>query len=168
MTSLERHLKLDLENLEKHIRDGADPHTIRFLKERIQGTAEALKGMDRKQDDGPWIASLDGRSIQSDDFDHDVMLKVTGDFWNDEDRAAYSRRLCALLNSKAPGAVLPKEPSLSALLAMAHTYRHDFGIPLSENGNAGSLTSGTTSEERQAILTLMRQLYNVIREHVEV
>jgi len=41
-------------------------------------------------DVGPWMVSPDGGGIQSDDFTHDVILRVTGDFYNDAQRTAQS------------------------------------------------------------------------------
>lgn len=50
-------------------------------------------------DKGPWTVSVDGRSIESDDFTHDVILRVTGDFYCDEQRKAYADNLAAKLNA---------------------------------------------------------------------
>lgn len=47
---------------------------------------------------GPWKASKDGRYIESDDFTHDVTLSVTGDFEDDEQRAAYANEIVRRLN----------------------------------------------------------------------
>jgi len=49
-------------------------------------------------DKGPWNTSRDGRGIESDDFTHDVVLRVMGDFYNDEQRVAYSKNLAEKLN----------------------------------------------------------------------
>lgn len=53
---------------------------------------------DELHDKGPWVVSNDGREIASDDFTHDVILRVTGDFWSDEQRKAYAENLAAKLN----------------------------------------------------------------------
>ena len=57
---------------------------------------------------GPWRAAKDGKSIASDDFTHDVVLAISGDFWSDEQRIAYARelarRLTAASNAKVSGA----------------------------------------------------------------
>lgn len=45
---------------------------------------------------GPWVSGID--YIQSDDFTHDVRLKVTGDFANKQDKQRYTARLCEWLN----------------------------------------------------------------------
>ena len=47
---------------------------------------------------GPWRASKDGRCIESDDFTHDVTLRVTGDFEDDTQRAAYAKEIARRLN----------------------------------------------------------------------
>ncbi len=49
-------------------------------------------------DKGPWIVESDGKSIRSDDFTHDVVLRITGDFYSDEQRKAYAENLAAKLN----------------------------------------------------------------------
>jgi hypothetical protein len=48
---------------------------------------------------GPWGPSDDGKAIYSDDFTHDVMLKVHGDFANDDQRKTYSGELARRLNN---------------------------------------------------------------------
>jgi hypothetical protein len=50
------------------------------------------------QEDGPWTVAQEGRALYSDDFHHDVTLKIMGDFANDEDRTAYAKHLAAILN----------------------------------------------------------------------
>lgn len=49
-------------------------------------------------DAGPWVASANGRLLQSDDFTHDVALEVSGDFADAADRIAYARNLAARMN----------------------------------------------------------------------
>lgn len=49
-------------------------------------------------DKGPWTVSEDGSAIESDDFTHDVILRVTGDFYSDEQRKEYADNLAAKLN----------------------------------------------------------------------
>lgn len=46
-------------------------------------------------DAGPWSASADGRTISSDDFTHDVLLRVSGDFATDEQRKRYADNFAA-------------------------------------------------------------------------
>ena len=54
-------------------------------------------------DKGPWTTNLDGKYIQSDDFTHDVTLRIHGDFVSDEQRRAYSQGLADLLNKYGAG-----------------------------------------------------------------
>jgi hypothetical protein len=52
-------------------------------------------------DKGPWQVDLwpDGRLVlQSDDFEHDVALVVTGDFY--DNKRDYAEKLAAWMNSK--------------------------------------------------------------------
>jgi hypothetical protein len=54
---------------------------------------------DELHDKGPWIVEKDGKSIMSDDFTHDVVLRITGDFYRDEQRKAYAENLAKKLNA---------------------------------------------------------------------
>ena len=54
--------------------------------------------MNPEHDKGPWSVSSDGCTIGSDDFTHDVHLRVTGDFSDDAERKAYSENLAKKLN----------------------------------------------------------------------
>ena len=55
-------------------------------------------------DKGPWqLSAYDGRSIESDDFTHDVTLAIHGDFESDEQRRAYAQGLADLLNKYGAG-----------------------------------------------------------------
>lgn len=58
---------------------------------------------------------------------------------------------------------LPKEPPRELLHSMALRYQHDFGIERDPEG--GPLQCGTTKEEREAILRVMRQLYEEVSGH---
>jgi hypothetical protein len=51
-------------------------------------------------DKGPWSVSEDGRQLSSYDFEHDVILKVNGDFADDAQRKAYSDGLSQRLNAE--------------------------------------------------------------------
>lgn len=134
-----------------------NPGMKQALLTRIRCACEALVGVSVKPDTGPWEVSEDGHIIASDDFDHDVHLKVSGDFYGDEARAAYSRALAARLNG------LPKEPPLELLNSMALRYRHDFGLRAEDND--GPISAGVTDAERAAILRVMRQLYEEVAGH---
>lgn len=48
-------------------------------------------------DVGPWIV-FDCNTIWSEDFTHDVALKISGDFADDAQRMQYAENLCAQLN----------------------------------------------------------------------
>lgn len=131
---------------------------IRFnLMTRIRVACEALVGLDVKPDTGPWEVSEDGRMLFSDDFDHDVHLTVSGDFYDNSSRAAYSRALAVRLNG------LPKEPPPGLLESMALRYRHDFGLRAEDDD--GPISVGVTDQERAAILRMMRQLYEEVAGH---
>jgi hypothetical protein len=52
-----------------------------------------------------WTASDDGRQLYGDDFEHDVMLKIDGDFESDDERKAYARALATQLNANHTTAV---------------------------------------------------------------
>ena len=134
------------------------------LLQRIEIACAALRGQEREPDKGPWSVSEDGRSISSDNFVHDVQLKVSGDFYDDEDRRAYARRLATQLNEHKPLSTgLPKEPPAGLLHSMALRTRHDFGLTKIETD--GPLTSGVTREERIALLDNMRRFYEEVAGH---
>jgi uncharacterized protein YciI len=70
-------------------------------EDAIQAAASEARSADAlraEHDAGPWIASDDGRTISSDDFTFDVLLRVTGDFADDGQRKRYSDNLAAKLN----------------------------------------------------------------------
>ena len=53
------------------------------------------------KDKGPWqLADSFGFAIESDDFTHDVRLKICGDFGSDADRVKYAQGLCDVLNKR--------------------------------------------------------------------
>ena len=52
-------------------------------------------------DKGPWVVSPCGKSLQSDDFTHDVALAISGDFADEMQRVAYAQGLAAMLNDSA-------------------------------------------------------------------
>jgi len=135
----------------------------RWLVERIMMACRALVGQERVPDQGPWVASADGKTIDSDDFDHDVLLKVGGDFYGDADRHAYAVALANALNgAKALPTGLPKEPPAGLLYSMAMRYRHDFGM---DHDDSSPMAAGFTKAEREATLATMRQLYEEVAGH---
>lgn len=46
-----------------------------------------------------FLPSFDGRRIFDNDFTHDALLNVDGDFGDDKTRRAYAKRLCDALNA---------------------------------------------------------------------
>lgn len=71
-------------------------------------------------DAGPWTARQDAQgqvSIESDDFNHDVVLRVTGDFANGADRLAYGRYIADILTAGCRRAAAHRLPDEGALLA---------------------------------------------------
>ncbi len=48
---------------------------------------------------GTWGADINGKFIESDDFTHDVRLKIDGDFESDEQRIAYAKEIARRLNN---------------------------------------------------------------------
>lgn len=125
--------------------------------QRIEIACAALVGQEKVPDQGPWEVSADGRYISSDDFTHDVLLEVKGDFYSDEARRAYSTALAGKLNS-ASG--LPKEPPPGLLVSMAMRYRHDFGLNAEDDD--GPIAVGVTPKQREAILSMMRKYYDEV------
>jgi hypothetical protein len=65
------------------------------------------------RESGPWSASChEGRwSIESDDFEHDVVLWILGDFGSDEVRAAYAHEIARRLNGGGQKAEAPSSRS---------------------------------------------------------
>lgn len=53
---------------------------------------------------GPWeaVSHEDWVGISSDDFMHDVILEVTGDFGGKEERLAYAQEIARRLNLYKP------------------------------------------------------------------
>jgi len=54
---------------------------------------------DELHDKGPWHRDVHGKQISSDDFTHDVVLRISGDFYNEEQRKAYADNLVVKLNA---------------------------------------------------------------------
>jgi hypothetical protein len=55
-----------------------------------------------QHDQGDWAASEDGKRIESNDFTHDVWLKVSGDFVDDAQRKKYAENIAERLNATKP------------------------------------------------------------------
>ena len=65
---------------------------VAALSARAQGEA----------DNGPWRVTNEGRCIASDDFTHDVVLNISGDFETATQQLAYAEHVCAQLNNTTP------------------------------------------------------------------
>lgn len=100
-------LMADVSRLIGETRPGMDRHWM----VRIQCAAEALRGTAVEPDIGPWEVSADGRSVLSDNFEHDVSLVVKGDFFDDESRRTYARDIARRLSASPP----PESAALKAL-----------------------------------------------------
>lgn len=123
-----------------------------LLLGRIEIAAKALIGQERVPDLGPWHANSNGTVISSDSFDHDVQLRVSGDFYSDSDRVAYTTALVNHLNGNQPlTGGLPKEPPASLIHSMCMRYRHDYGL--------------IAPEHQEATRSIMRQLYKEAAGH---
>jgi hypothetical protein len=64
-------------------------------------------------DRGPWsVAMVDGKpELFSDDFEHDVKLRISGDFADDQQRMNYANALAAQLNAASGVRVSDHEPN---------------------------------------------------------
>jgi hypothetical protein len=64
----------------------------------------------QQMDKGPWTVGDDARSLRSDDFTHDVVLKLSGDFSDDGQRRRYAEELCSKLNGIGGSAGAVQQP----------------------------------------------------------
>lgn len=53
-------------------------------------------------DKGPWRVTAHGSCVESGDFTRDVLLRISGDFEDQAQRAQYAEWLCARLNAPSP------------------------------------------------------------------
>lgn len=75
---------------------------IREQRERIEAYLSEPMLQAALDDKGPWAVSdwSNGRiAVQSDDFDHDVALEVTGDWAEPGEKRKYAEQLAAVLNA---------------------------------------------------------------------
>ena len=121
-------------------------------------------------DRGPWLVNIwkspDGSTrdrvvLQSDDFNHDAALEISGDFVDLQAKLEYARFIARQLNAQIPNdhlatVVVPRRPPMARLVSMATRYRHDFGL---DKDPSSPLSAGLTDKERQVILEMMRQIY---------
>lgn len=70
---------------------------IASLREQLEEAKRQL-GRPLVIERGPWEVSDDGRVLYSDDFHHDAMLTVGGDFGDDTARKNYAEELARRLN----------------------------------------------------------------------
>ena len=84
-------------------------HLVAFAREVALHCATALAAAPAAPaDPGPWKVDLWPSGplvLQSDDFEHDVALVITGDFADAADKRAYADRLCAQFNGLAAAPV---------------------------------------------------------------
>jgi len=76
--------------------------TLSHQAEPVQEQAEPVPGA--------WVASPDGRVIYDDVSADDGLLRVSGDFENDEQRIRYAQRIVDALNAAPPKAEPVQEP----------------------------------------------------------
>jgi hypothetical protein len=71
---------------------------IKMLTNRV---AELEKELGRPfvMEAGPWSVCKKGTYLQSDDFFHDVILKIDGNFKSDEQKMEYANEMVRRLNS---------------------------------------------------------------------
>ena len=60
-----------------------------------------LRGVDMVKENGPWFCYMGGNRIgvASDDFTHDVVLWVSGDFENTDQQVEYAEEIAKRLNA---------------------------------------------------------------------
>lgn len=90
-------------NVQEDVRFGLHPlHPARVevdsLRERVAALEDA-RGRPFIVERGPWTASECGRAIESDDFTHDALLALSGDFGDDAGRKAYADEIARRLNA---------------------------------------------------------------------
>ena len=77
-----------------------------------QPCGEETKGVIEQ---GPWTARQDGRAVQSDDFTHDVVMEISGDFADEYQRHEYAHEISRRLNAYT-------DAPLRALVAELENY----------------------------------------------
>lgn len=94
--------------------------------------------------------------IESEDFHHDVSLRVFGDFESVQQKEAYAKGLASKLNNSKS---LPEEPSEELLNELGTSFRPDFMEDF--NSKTGS---GITHHQRTSISNAMAKFYKIIYE----
>jgi hypothetical protein len=80
---------------------GSDRHGVGYGNPCQTCTNSYIKMMTHTPDQGPWsVYEHNGQfSIESQDFRHDVLLRVTGDFFDDTVRREYAQHIVEILNA---------------------------------------------------------------------
>ena len=81
---------------------GYDARDVRQWRATARALRAALAQQAEPVEPVAWVASKDGRVIYDNAFAHDVMLRVAGDFEDDEQRARYAQRIVDKLNATPP------------------------------------------------------------------
>ena len=110
MTTLRTAAQQALETIEGLTRDrlftaewaGKHGATITALRAALAQQAEPVEPV-------AWVASKDGRVIYDDVSTNDVVLRVAGDFEDDEQRARYVQRIVDKLNAAPPSSALAQQ-----------------------------------------------------------
>lgn len=91
------------------------------------------KQVEPVQEPVAWESSKDGKTIQDNDFTHDVVLRVTGDFEDDEQRISYANRIVNKLNAAALA-----EPVADELSGCVKTFFEDY-LNIREESESGRI-----------------------------
>lgn len=83
------------------IKNNILPEEHEYLLSNAQISQLIAQEIVKRTDTGPWEVSSHGNHICSDDFTHDVCLKVAGDFYDDGQRLVYATLIAARLNTAA-------------------------------------------------------------------
>lgn len=129
------------------------------LRERIMELEDVVS----LPDTGPWEVSGDGSAISSDDFDHDVILRVTGDFASAEQRKSYSDQLAAQLNSHITTAAVLQ----AAANACDDTYPEGVPLRLVAVGFGDKVRSFQATNGRRALQLFGQRLVYISRLYPE-
>jgi hypothetical protein len=121
-------------------------------------------------DEHRFHANEDGGLIFDNDFEHDAMFRVHGDFGTDEERVAYTATIVSLLNHRAqpePAAPQPAGPEdMAVYAAIAANYKAAPTVvrTMSTTDEIMALSETYAEAER---LTHREQAWNALRTAVE-
>jgi hypothetical protein len=105
-------------------------------------------------DAGPWSVRNDGRHIYSEDFEHDVKLKVDGDFATDAQRKTYSDALAAVLNRAEP---VSAEDARRLDVIQAHTAGDIMICPPGNHGGSDQTWLVSFEDDRDRYGSICRE-----------